>query len=124
MQDFDKLSQEFFEYYKSKCKIINFNSNKKEIEELKDYIKEYEKQLIKNIISTPLIIHKAYECKNGKFHFEWVDNNNILEIKVFNSLEELLEEIFYVDIRQNAEFVERFIKEFFKYKTQEKINKF
>tara|TARA_B100000073_G_C23701587_1_gene560588 strand:+ start:285 stop:653 length:369 start_codon:yes stop_codon:yes gene_type:complete len=118
------ISKEFFEYYKSKCKVICYNSKQKEVEKLKNYIKEYEKQLIKNIISTPLIIHKAYECKNGQFHFEWLDNNNKPEIKVFNSLEELLEEIFYVDIRQNAEFVERFIKEFFKYKNQEKINKF
>ena len=118
------INKDFYEYYKSKCKVICYNSKQKEVEKLKNYIKEYEKQLIKNIISTPLIIHKAYECKNGKFHFEWLDNNNKPEIKVFNSLEELLEEIFYVDIRQNAEFVERFIKEFFKYKNQEKINKF
>lgn len=124
MQDFDQLSQEIFEYYKSKCKIINFNSNEKEVEELKNYIKEYEKPLIKNIISTPLIIHKAYEYKNSQFYFEWIDNNNIPEIKIFNSLNELLEEIFYVDIKQNAEFVESFIEEFFKYKIQEKIKQF
>tara|TARA_Y100001960_G_scaffold302061_1_gene352709 strand:- start:62536 stop:62898 length:363 start_codon:yes stop_codon:yes gene_type:complete len=120
MQDIEKLSEEFFEYYKSKCKIISYNSNQKEIEEFKKNIvlNTYENELIESIISTPLIIHKAYKEKNGNYYFEIPQNRH------YSSLDELLEEIFYVDIRQNAEFVERFIKEFFKYKTQEKINKF
>ena len=133
----DNLSKnykkELFEYYKSKCQIIDINNRKNKV--VRDFIKfhniEDEKlELIKNIISTPIIIHEAYETKNGFYYLS--THNTAGE---FRNLEDILFAIFSYDIKSknpmyemikscNEYYIEDLKMDFEKMKIRKKIKGF
>lgn len=128
-----QYKQELFEYYKSKCHLINVK-NKKNYD-VKNFIKvlniEEEKlEIIKNIIVSPIITHEAYEDYWGRFYFKAYNFSSNS-----NNFDNILYDMFKFDIKEKHPmygliegcgeyYIDELKYEYNKYKIKKKIRGF